>query len=575
MSSAQGDETKQLHHIRVWPGVAIVILQWLTRFVVPIILPEALPYSVLGGLLGGLGIIVWWAFFSRAPRTERWSAIVLMIVALVATSYILHESLATAMMGMAFVIYAIPVMCLAFVAWAMASRQLSDRMRRVSMIATILLASGGWTLLRTGGFTGDARHDFAWRWSQTPEDRLLAQTGDEPMTQQSAIAQATEAEWPGFRGPNRDGIIHGVSLETDWSSSPPVTLWQRPIGPGWSSFAVQGDLLYTQEQRGDDEVVACYRVATGAPVWMHRDTARFWEANAGAGPRGTPTLHNGRLYTFGATGILNVLEAGDGAVVWTRNAASDIEAEIPGWGFASSPLVYDDVVIVAVAGTLAAYDLVNGEPRWYGPKEAYGYSSPHLLTIQGTDQVLLMSRAGAISVAPANGTLLWEHSWPGGHRIVQPALIADGSLLISESESRGTRRLTVSGATDGWTVHEQWTSNRLKPNFNDFVVHEGHAFGFDGTILACMDIADGSRKWKGGRYGAGQLLLLADQDVLLVLSEKGELALVSATPDKFVELAKSPAIKGKTWNHPILAGDVLLVRNSQEMAAFRLSLKGD
>jgi outer membrane protein assembly factor BamB len=131
--------------------------------------------------------------------------------------------------------------------------------------------------------------------------------------------------------------------------------------------------------------------------------------------------------------------------------------------------------------------------------------------------------------------------------------------------------LTAERGAAGWAVEERWTSTGLKPYFSDFVVHEGHAYGFDGGILSSIDLADGKRKWKGGRYGDGQLVLLADQDLLLVLSEKGELALVSATPDQFTERARVPAIEGKTWNHPVLAGDVVLVRNSEEMAAFRLA----
>jgi outer membrane protein assembly factor BamB len=484
------------------------------------------------------------------------------------------------------------------------------------MVAAILFACGVFALVRTGGTTSDLiGSELHWRWTPTPEERLLAGAGEErtaippapvaagtskaespkepPVAkagdQKAAlpaspavakkelaapIAVETAAEWPGFRGPGRDSIIRGLRIETDWSKSPPAALWRRPIGPGWSSFAVRGDLLYTQEQRGEDEMVACYRVSTGEPVWRHRDAVRFWESNGGAGPRATPTVSNGRVYASGATGVLNSLDAGTGAVVWSRNAASDTEAKVPIWGFSGSPLVVDDVVIVATAGTLAAYDLATGTPRWVGPHHGGSYSSPHLATIGGVAQVLLLGPPGAISVAPADGALLWEHKWEGG-AIVQPALTADGDVLvnaIASSGGIGMRRLSVVPGPGGWTVKERWTSDGLKPYFNDFVVHKGHAFGFDGTILSCIDLEDGKRKWKGGRYGNGQLVLLADQDLLLVLSEEGELALVKATPDRFTELGRSPAIEGKTWNHPALVGDVLLVRNGEEMASFRLPL---
>jgi outer membrane protein assembly factor BamB len=391
---------------------------------------------------------------------------------------------------------------------------------------------------------------------------------DAPAPRAATVAEAPPG-WPGFRGPSRDGVARVARIATDWSASPPVELWRRPIGPGWSSFAVQGDRVYTQEQRGDDELVACYDLATGEPVWMHRDAARFWESNGGAGPRGTPTLSGGRVYALGATGILNALDAADGALVWSRNAASDTKAEIPGWGFAGSPVVVDDLVIVATAGRLAAYDAASGQPRWIGHDGGDGYSSPHRLTVGGVPQVVLLSFEGAVGVAPADGSLLWEHAWKSGTRIVQPALTADGDVLIGAGE--GVRRVALARGIAGWTVEERWTSNGLKPYFNDFVVHEGHAYGFDGRILSSIDLASGDRKWKGGRYGNGQLVLLPDQDLLLVLSEQGELALVRATPDRFAEVARFPAIQGKTWNHPVVVGDVVLVRNAEEMAAFRLA----
>jgi outer membrane protein assembly factor BamB len=578
--------------LRLWPGVAAVVLQWLLWFVVPIVAPDAAMFAVLGGIACALAVLVWWLFFSRAPWAERVGAIVLMVVAVVATKRVVHQSIAGGMMGMMLPIYAIPVLSLALVGWAVATRRLSSGMRRASLAASILLACGVFTLIRTGGITADADSDLHWRWTKTPEERLLAQAGDEPTTYTSAPAAAenpnspmagsaphegaeTAAGWPGFRGPKRDGVVRGVRIETDWSRQPPVALWRRPIGPGWSSFAVRDNLLYTQEQRGDNEVVSCYNLTTGQPVWRHRDAARFWESNAGAGPRATPTLSGDRVYTFGATGIVNALEARNGSVVWSRNAASDTKTKAPHWGFASSPLVVGDVVIVAAAGALAAYDVVTGNPRWFGPTGGHGYSSPHLSTIDGVTQVLLLNGEGAISVNPADGTLLWKHAW-AGDSIVQPAVTEDGDVLIGSGSGLGTEvglhRIAVEHGSGGWTAKERWTSTELNPYFNDFVVHKDHAFGFEGSNLACIDLKNGEGKWKGGRYGHGQLLLLFDQDLLLVVSEEGELALVRATPDEFTEVARFQAIEGKTWNHPVLVGDILLVRNGEEMVAFRLSL---
>jgi outer membrane protein assembly factor BamB len=377
-------------------------------------------------------------------------------------------------------------------------------------------------------------------------------------------------QWPGFRGPGRDGVVTASRIATDWAASPPVALWKRAIGPGWSSFAVGTDRLYTQEQRGEEEIVACYRVSTGEPVWMHRDRTRFWESNAGAGPRATPLLHGGRVYALGATGRLNALDAGTGALVWSRDAAADTGATLPTWGFAGSPIVVDDALIVAASGVLASYDVATGAPRWTGLAAGEGYSSPQLVTLDGVPQVLLVSGDGMTSVAPGTGRVLWSHAWKG-YPMVQPAAIADGGVLFSHNDSDGLRRLAVQRGAGGWTATERWTSKGLKPYFNDFVVHKGHAYGFDGAILSCVSLADGERRWKGGRYGNGQMVLLAGQDLLLVLSEEGELALVRATPEGFAELGRVPGLDGKTWNHPVLVGDVLLARNGEQMAAFRLS----
>jgi outer membrane protein assembly factor BamB len=618
MANQQNDRVTVRKPLRVWPGVVLLILILLANYGLPVVYPEWGIYGMMGALAAGLGILLWWLFFSRAPWGERLGALPLMALGIFAMLRLADRSIITGAMGFLPYILVIPTLSIAFVLWAVITRNRSTGVRWISLIAAILIGCGVWAVVRTGGFTADGDHDFAWRWSESSEERLLASqpvikkaepqstpsqqteapdkpvqskpveepapSSEEPESAQQMeasqtaaippVEQGTEAEWPGFRGAQRDSIVRGVSIQTDWSTSPPVELWRRKIGPGWSSFAVQGDLIYTQEQRGEEEVVSCYSKKTGEPVWMHTDPVRFWESNAGPGPRGTPTLHQGRVYAFGATGVLNVLHANNGSMVWSRNAAEDTGAKLPGWGFSSSPLIVDDAVIVATSGQLAAYDLGTGQIRWKGPEGGTDYSSPHLVMINGIPQILLMNRPGTISLAPASGKLLWQHPLPAATRIVQPAVITDGELLLSEGDQRGTRRVSVSNGSGGWNVKEQWTSNGLKPYFNDFVVHDGHAYGFDGSYISCIDLNDGKRKWKGGRYGHGQLILLADQNLLLILSEKGELALARAVPGEFAEVARFKAIEGKTWNHPVLTGDILLVRNGEEMAAFRLSLLG-
>jgi len=564
---------------RLWPAWSLVAVQWTVWHAVPAIWPESLLFGTLAGLGCGLVLLGWWLLFSRVPWLDRLGAIALMIFAVFATRRFVHPSIANGMMGMMLPFTSVPLLSLALVWLLTVTRRSSSAWRRTALIAGIALAAASLTLVRTGGLTGEGVSDLHWRWSPTPEERLLRQVAAKPALARPEAAPPapsrgrTPAGWPGFRGPARDGVVRGARIKTDWSSSAPVELWRRPVGPGWSSFAVEGDFFYTQEQRGEDELVTCYRLATGEPVWRHADAARFWESNGGAGPRGTPTLGHGRVYAGGATGLLNALDARTGSVVWSRNAASDTGRKIPGWGFASSPLLVGDAVIVATAGVLAAYDAATGAVRWIGPKGGFGYSSPHRLEIAGVEQVVLLNGTGALAVAPAGGAVLWQHEWKSDG-IVQPALLTGNDLLIGSGSGLGVKsglqRVAVAKRPAGWTLEERWTSKGLKPYFNDFVVHAGHAYGFDGSSLACIELAKGERRWKGGRYGHGQLLLLADQELLLVLSEKGAVALVAATPGQFTELARRPTLEGKTWNHPVLAGDILLVRNDHEMAAFRL-----
>ena len=615
MNAAHRVDDSSGRKLRLWPGIVAAIAILLSRLVAPLVIADAAGLGVMVTLAGFAVILLWWLFFSRAPWLERIGAVALMVAATTATWFIVHASVAGGMMGLMLPITAIPLtLGPAFVAWAVLTRQLSNSVRRATMVVTILLACGVWALARTDGIMGGAGSQWAWRWTPTAEERLLAEAPSLPTVAEvpAATPQATEpnetpavvpspaapapersaapaarpeaavpdpvthrepAEWPGFRGTARDDVIRGSRIATDWTATPPVEIWRRPIGPGWSSFAVQEDLVYTQEQRGEEEMVSAYRLSTGAPVWTHRDPVRFYESNGGAGPRATPTVHAGRVYSLGATGIVNALDARTGRRLWSRDAEGDTGASRPGWGFAGSPLVVDDVVIVAASGRLVAYELATGEPRWTRTTGGGGYSSPHLATIDGVTQVLMPSGGGITSVAPGDGSVLWQSGQGEGTSILQPVVVGERDVLVAGGDmmgGTGIRRVVASRNGDTWAVEPRWSSRGLKPYFSDFVVHDGHAFGFDGTILSCIDLDSGERMWKGGRYGSGQMLLLREQDLLLVLSEEGELVLVSATPEGHREVARFKAIEGKTWNHPVLVGNVLLVRNGEEMAAFRL-----
>ena len=601
--------------LRLWPGVILAAVALLGRFVMPMVIPNTGIIGVLTGAAAGALILLWWLFFSRARWSERLGALLLVVIAGYLTTFIVHPSIAGGMMGRMLPLFLLPatVGSLFVIAVAVSRRSTSAR-RWAAMALGIVVGCGVWTLARTDGVKGEADAQLAWRWSLTAEERLLAQTRDEalpappaavpaaatvastapasakpvervakaedtpkPATNAAPPAAAAPAAmsiaWAGFRGDRRDNAISGAHIGVDWSASAPAELWRRRVGPGWSSFAVAGGLIFTQEQRGEHEVVSAHRLSTGEPVWRHQDAARFYESNGGAGPRGTPAVHGGRVYTMGATGIVNALDATTGGRVWTRNAQTDTGAVRPEWGFTASPIVVGDMLVTAASGRLVAYDLDTGEPRWTRKTESGSYSSPHHATIADVPQILLANGGGITSVS-LTGEVLWSLKGPSAVGIVQPAVLQDGSVLFAPGDAMGglgLRRLSVTrDAAGAWKVEERWTSRGLKPYFNDYVIHEGHAYGFDGTILSAINLDTGERVWKGGRYGAGQMVVLAEQDLLLVLSEDGDVVLVSASPEKHQEIAKFKAIEGKTWNHPVLVGDVLLVRNGEEMAAFKL-----
>ncbi len=304
-------------------------------------------------------------------------------------------------------------------------------------------------------------------------------------------------------GAARDARLTGVRIATDWDQKPPRELWRHRVGPAWSSVAVIGDRLFTQEQRGDDELVVCYDVTSGAQRWAHRDATRFNEVVAGPGPRGTPTFDQGNLYALGASGQLNCLDAATGAVHWSHDILADSGGKLPQWGYSGSPLVAEGIVSVFAGGpagkSVLGYRADTGELAWSAGEGQLSYCSTQLATIGGSEQLLIATDAGLTAFQPANGEILWRHDWPteGIARIVQPSVLGESDILIGTGMGVGTRRISVSSSGDQWPIKELWTTKSFKPYFNDQVVQGDHLYGFDGAVLMCVSLDDGQPRLAG------------------------------------------------------------------------------
>ena len=568
---------------RLWPPLVLVVLYWtgwaVTNFGLSGTFTQFL-YLFWTPLLLALLTIAWWLTFSRLPWLDRLWGIGCLVGGAGLAVLLGHKTMAEPPVPIGMLMYAMPVAITAMIVWLAISPPRQTTLVRLGLVVASLVAWGYFTLVRIDGINGSFAAERSWRWESTPEDRYLASLPAASARPEAlSLPEISASDWPEFRGAARDGVLRGVKLESDWQAHPPKLLWRRNVGPGWSSFATVGDIAFTQEQRGEQEAIVCFDVATGEEHWAFAEKARFYEVVAGAGPRATPTLSGGKLYTQGASGKLTCLDAATGKPVWSRDIAADAGlANPPQWGFSSSPLITDGAVITFAGGkdgkSVLAYDAATGEPKWNGGKGTHSYSSPQLYSSGGVDQVLMLSDQGLESFDPQTGTLVWEHPWflEGMFRVCQPHVLADDSILISTGMGMGTKLLTVARDGPTWQVAEKWFSKDFSPYFNDCVSHEGYLYGFDGAIFVCVDLATGKKQWKKGRYGHGQVLLVADQGLLVVISEEeGELILLEANPQQLVEHGRLPALKGKTWNHPVITGNLLLVRNAEEMACFELA----
>ena len=404
------------------------------------------------------------------------------------------------------------------------------------------------------------------------------------------LLSTTPLDFPQFLGPQRNVAYDAVSLSRDWAARPPRLLWRQPIGAGWSAFAVVNGFAVTMEQRGEHELVVCYAAASGRVRWRHAVRTRYDTTFGGVGPRCTPTVHEGKVYVLGATGVLRCLAGGDGAEIWTRDLLGEMNLtpyqDLKGvaWGRAASPLIVDQLVITPLGGptqqgrycSLAAYHKETGEAVWLGGDRQVSYSSPTEALILGVRQVLIVNEDNVSSHDPASGEVLWQHDWPGSSTYdascSQAVPLPGDRVLLSKAYRGGAELLRIRRSEDGsFRAETEWRDAALlKTKFANVAVHEGYAYALSDGVLECVQLDQGQRAWKDGRFGHGQILRVGD--LLLVQDETGGVTLVEASPKRLSRLGAFQAIDGKSWNNLTLYGSLLLVRNAEEAACYELPL---
>ncbi|MBN9122861.1 MAG: PQQ-binding-like beta-propeller repeat protein [Planctomycetes bacterium] len=530
--------------------------------------------TMLGPLVALLGFGLWWVLLGDGRWWQRLLASFGVGVLAVGAVIAAHPSMRQFILG-----WGVPLTA-GVTGLVLAAVPAARRWPVAGAIALVALVP--WLALRVDGVNGEYEMHTSYRWKQSVVDAAAEQLADRatvvPTGTVADLPPAGPLDYPGFRGANRDGRVPEAAYR-GWDGSPPKERWRNnPVGPAWSSFCAVGEFVFTQEQRGESESVVCYRADTGKEVWSRGQPGKHSDGQSGSGPRATPTYANGRLFAIGASGSVSCLRAESGEPVWTVNLAERFGATKPNFGLSTSPLVVGDLVVInpssSAAPRLVALDGATGATRWAAePHGADGYSSPQSATIAGAEQVLIFNNAGLFGHDPRTGGELWHYDWPVKimePTAVQPLVLPDGRVVIGGGNvGLGSRCVKVRREGAGWAAGEVWKTTRFTPKFND-MVHVGEAlFGLDSGRLVCLDLKNGSVRWKEGNYGAGQLLLVGDR-LLIVCESPGQLACVAAKPDEYEELWKVDVVKEKTWNHPVIARGRLFFRNATEMVAFDL-----
>ncbi len=395
------------------------------------------------------------------------------------------------------------------------------------------------------------------------------------------LAQEPPSGWHQLGGPTRNFQVDSAPLAGTWPDDGPPILWTRPLGEGYSSIVVDGDLLVTMYRAQDEEVIVGLDAASGATRWRHAYPAPLahngyvdvWLNASGPGPYSTPLLAFGSVFAVGIDGALHVLEAETGLVRWSVNLAERFElAEYN--AFASSPLAFDGTVILPLGGSgagVVALNPASGAVVWRSESFAVAPGSPVLIRVEGRDQLVVVGQQELVGLDPGDGRVLWRHPHENelGLNLSMPVWGADERLFMSSAYGSGSRMLTLSVIDGRTTPEEAWSTNRMRIHFTNALRVDGMVLGSSGdfgpAFLTALDASTGEELWRDRSFARAHLVY-ADDKVILV-DEDGELALASVTDDGLDVQARHALLTENAWTPPTLVGRTLYVRDRKDIVA--------
>ncbi|MDA7496350.1 PQQ-like beta-propeller repeat protein [Akkermansiaceae bacterium] len=437
------------------------------------------------------------------------------------------------------------------------------------VIGIVLMLLPG-ALVRIDGHTGSFFPQLSWRWSNQSATQMPEIYGI--MAQEGELIKTTgPASFPRFLGQNMDNWVTGELLPNGWEGKVPEELWRIEMGEGWSAFAVAGNFAYTMDQRGSIETTICYELLTGYAVWTHSEEVRFEESMGGNGPRSTPTVADSKVYSLGATGILTCLDARTGVVIWGKNILEETNQSVPKWAKSCSPLIVDGMVIVTLGSkaekSLGAFSENTGELIWRSGNYPSSYASPVVATLAGKRQVVAIQQKAVAGFEIKTGKELWSFPIRNPQSNCASPLVVGDTVITSSGYGYGTHRIQIKKDETGFKATELWHSLKLKAKFADMIVKDGFLYGLNDGRMTCLDLESGKSVWRGGNYGHGQILGVGDH--IIVQGEQGGVTILELSPKEEKIVLEFDALDHRTWNHPVLAGRILLVRNDREAVAFK------